>query len=138
MKNKKTVKKINKKKFTLHAIGNEQDFNYYIFDKKQEVIEKLSEMFSGVLKMKLSLLESYEDKKGNWKSKKINFEKIKDEHHRIQGYNINIRADLFLGSKKIFLILICSNKDRLKFNEELFKFFNMPKPKKFKPIEKTK
>ena len=131
MKDKKTVKKkISKKKLMLHSIGNERDFNYYIFDKKQEVIEKLSEILSKVLKIKLCLEEGYEDKKDNLEYRKINFEKIKDEHDEIQGYNVNIRADLFLGDKKIFLTIICSSKDRLKFNGELFKFFNMPKPKK--------
>ena len=137
MKDKKTVKKkTSKKKFTLHAIGNEENFNYYIFDKKQEVVEKLSEIFSKALKVNLPTYEDYEDKKGHCKAKKIYFEKIKDEHHQIRRSNVNIRADLFLGYKKIFLTLVCSNKDRLKFNEQLFKFFNMPKPEKFKPIEK--
>ena len=137
MKDKKIVKKkTSKKKFTLHSIGNEQDFNYYHFDKKQEVIKKLSEIFSGIFKVNLSLYEEYDDKKKVWKHKKINFEKIKDEHRGLGGYNVNVRPDLFFGDKKIFLTLICSHKDRLKFNEELFKFFNMPKPEKFKPIEK--
>lgn len=137
MKNKKTVKKkTSKKKFTLHSIGNEQDFNYYHFDKKQEVIEKLSEILSRVFGIDIYLYEEYKDKKGKWNSRKINFEKIKDEHRGRGGYNVNARPDLFFGDKKIFLTLICSHKDRLKFNEELFKFFNMPKSKKFKPIEK--
>ena len=136
MKDKKIVKKkTNKKKFILHAIGNEKNFNYYIFDKKQEVIEKLSEILSKVLKIPLYRYKEYTDKKGEWKNKKINFEKIKDEHNGLRG-NANIVADVFFGDKKIFLTLVCPNKDRSKFNEELFKFFNMPKPEKFKPIEK--
>ena len=129
MKDKKTTKrKISKKKFTLHAIGNMQKFNYYIFDKKQEVIEKIKKSFSDVSGIYLSLYEEYKDKKGEWKNKKVNFEKIKDEHEGLPG-NVNTRADLFFGDKKIFLTLVCSDKDRLKFNEQLFKFFNMPKPK---------
>ena len=132
MKDKKTVKKkTSKKKLILRSIGNEGDFNYYIFDKKQEVIEKLSEILSRVFGIDIYLYEEYKDKKGKWKSRKINFEKIKDEHNGLQG-----GADLFFGDKKIFLTLVCPNKDRLKFNDELFKFFNMPKPEKFKPIEK--
>ena len=78
MKNKKTIKKISKKKFILHSIGNKQDFNYYIFDKKQEVIEKISDIFSKVLGINIYLYEDYKDKKGEWNNKKINFEKIKE------------------------------------------------------------
>jgi len=136
MKDKKIVKKkTSKKKLILHSIGNVKNFNYYIFDKKQEVIEKLSEILSGTFGIDIYLYKTYKDKKGEWKNRKINFEKIKDEHDGLRG-NTSIGADLFFGDKKIFLTLVCSNKDRLKFNEELFKFFNMPKLEKFKPIEK--
>ena len=125
MENKKTVeKKTSEKKMILHSIGNVEDFSYYIFDKKQEVIEKLSKILSGALGAEIYLYEEYKDKKGKWKQIKINFEKIKDEHY---SYG---RANLFFGNKKIFLTLVCPDKDRLKFNGELFKFFNMPKPKK--------
>ena len=131
MENKKTVnEKTSKKKMTLCSIGNIENFSYYIFYKKQEVIEKLSKILSGALGADIYLYEEYKDKKGEWKQIKINFEKIKDKHNGLPGYDVNIRADLFFGDKKIFLTLVCPAKDRLKFNEGLFKFFNMPKPTK--------
>ncbi|MCK4552573.1 hypothetical protein KAT80_00010 [Candidatus Pacearchaeota archaeon] len=133
-------KKSKKKKLVLHSIGNLEKFNYnyYIFDKKQKVIEKLAKILIMDLNIEIDLYEKYKDKKGKWESRKINFKKVKDEHYGLQGYSVDIRCDLFFGDKKIFVTLNCSNEDRLKFNEILFKSFDMPKSKSSKNVKKTK
>ena len=119
------------KKIKLYSIGNEGNFNYYIFDKKEEVIEELGKTLREIFGIYISSHESYEDKKGKWKERKINFERRRD-FHEVIGYKINNkpRVDMFYGSKKIFVTIICSQKERLKFNEELEKVSLMPKPKK--------
>jgi len=118
------------KKIKLYAIGNKKDFNYYIFDKTNEVIKILSKLFSEVFKVYFKLFEEYEDKRGKWKSKDINFEKIKDSHRNVSDYDDKGRIDIFYGDKKIFVTIHCSQKRRLKFNEELAKISSIVKSKK--------
>ena len=116
------------KKIKLHAIGNDGDFNYYIFDKKNEVIIILNKLFNKIFKSGLQFYIDYENKKGNWSEKERNFEKERDSHESV-GL-INKRIDVFYGDKKIFVAINCSEKLRLKFNEELAKISTMPEPKK--------
>ena len=119
------------KKFKLYGIGNYENFNYYIFDKKQEILESLSCIFQKVLETSDILFNSeYKDKKGKWKSKKINYEKRKDCHIFVLGEKT--RVDIYLGDKKMFVAIYCPHKLRLKFNLELPLITCMPKPKKFK------
>jgi len=122
------------KKIKLYCIGNSEYFNYYIFDKKQWVIEILSKIIFDIFKLNLDLHKEFFNKKHL--VKKINFEKIKDEHESIDTMGKKNRGDIFYGDKKIFLTIHCSQKLRLKFNNELGRIGLMPKAKKFKPIEK--
>lgn len=57
------------------------------------------------------------------------FEKKKDIHKSIFGRGQEERLDIFYGDKKMFITIYCSQKKRLKFNEELFKIAEMPKSK---------
>jgi len=124
------------KKIKLYAIGNEEDFNYYIFDKKEEVIKIINKLFLEVFKTSFHLYEGYEDKRGRWRDKKINFEKRKDFYENVsRKYDGDPRIDMFYGNKKIFITINCSEKERLKFNEKLSKVSAMPKEKK---LPKTK
>ena len=111
--NNKTRKKIN-----LYSIGNDGTFNHYLFDKKQFVIESLSAILYKI--SKINLLEAYLLDK-----KKINIEKYVDVHESDSGKGLAI--DIFYGNKKMYFTIICSQKLRLKFNEELFKIAKMPK-----------
>jgi len=119
------------KKFKLCAIGNHEKFNYYIFEKKQEVIIAVANLISGLLgSSDLPLFRDYQDKNKKWRMKKINYEKKKDFH---EGFlSDKGRADIYFGDKKIFVTFLCSNRLRLKFNESLEPITYMPKPKKFK------
>ena len=114
------------KKIILHSIGNQGDFNYYVFDKKQEVIEILNK----ILVMEFNI---------NWDFsryyKKIS--KKKDVHDCII-YGDKIRADVFFGNQKIFLTINFSELLRLKFNEVLSKYATMPKYKFRKNARKNK
>jgi hypothetical protein len=123
------------KKIKLYGIGNFEKFNYYIFDKKQEVVEIISKLLYNTLGLRLDLHEEKEDGK-NIIQKEINFEKLDDEHQEIWAIGKNERADIFYGNKKIFLSIYCSLKFRAKFNERLKEISLMLKPKKFKPIER--
>ena len=118
------------RKLKLYSIGNEGDFNYYSFDKTQKVVEALSKSFKDIFDLYLDLRESYEDKNGNLNYRKIYFKNLSDVHDSLGGYDGKARIDIFYGDKKIFVTINCSAKFRLKFNEELFKYFDMPKPKK--------
>ena len=116
------------KKIKLYGVGNEEDFNYYEFDKMQRVAEKIATIVKKIFNINWEFYEGYENKKGDWINKKINIEKFKDLHDNFGGKNS--RIDIFYGDKKMFIIIHCSKKDRLKFNEELFKISIMPEPKK--------
>lgn len=123
------------KKIKLYGIGNGKKFNYYIFDKKQEVIEILSKLLHDNLGLSLDLYEE----KGEGENiirKDIKFEKLIDEHQEIWKIGKNERADIFYGNKKMFLTICCSLKLRAIFNYELGSVSLMPRAKKFKPIEK--
>jgi len=106
-------------KIKLYAIGNEENFNYYIFDKKQKVAESLSMILHKVLGVYLEFNNPEN-------TKKVNIEKYKDYHERDRAGKI--RVDIFYGDKKMFVTINCSEEDRLRFNEELFKIAEMPKP----------
>jgi len=123
------------KKIKLYSIGNDGKFNYYIFDKKNEIVKILFDIFSKVLQVNFYLEEEYHDKKERWKFKKINFEKYIDIHTASWSENGAQRIDLFFGKKKIFVSIQCDNNLRLKFNKELFKIATMSKPKKNKKIK---
>jgi hypothetical protein len=118
---------VKSKKITLHAIGNDENFNYYIFDKKQNVMELLSKILWKIFGIDPLSEDSIS-------KKKINIEKFTDIH--FSDSSNKGRLDIFYGNKKMFLSLHCSEKLRLKFNEELSKIAIMPKPKKIKSKRK--
>ena len=119
------------KKLKLRAIGNYGNFNFYIFDKKQDVAEVLSKIFKNVLGIFWRFNEEYKDKKEKWRTKKINIEKHKDFHEKVCSGKRN-RIDIFYGDKKMFIVIYSNEELRLKFNEELGKISFMPKPVKIK------
>jgi hypothetical protein len=122
-------------KIKLHEMGNAGNFNWYVFDKEQQVAEYLA-MILGTIFNTIWEFDSLEkSKNGEYLSKKINIEKYKDYHETI-GSNKKGRLDVFYGDKKMFITINCSQKERLKFNEELFKIAEMPKPTKTKKIKK--
>ena len=114
-------------KIKLYGIGNDGDFNFYTFDKSQFVIEYLSMVLGTVFGL-------------NWdfdlsENEKINFETYKDVSQTIASRK-DFHIHVFYGDKKMFLTINCSEEDRLKFNEMLFKVAEMPKPIKIKEKKK--
>ncbi len=120
------------KKFKIYSIGNDGSFNYYVFDKRQLMVEELSKMLREVFGLKLDMYDESFDKNYKLVHKKRHFEKYKDYHESLRATRNNSRADIFYGSKKVFLTVICSASSRKKFNEDLFKFCSMPEPKERK------
>jgi hypothetical protein len=114
------------KKITLHSIGNQGNFNFYVFDKRQEVFDVLDKIL--IMDFGIDLKLPYVDY--SRKIKKINVKKYTDVH--FSSGNEFFRIDIFYGNKKMFVTIHCSEKLRLKFNEALFKYSTMPKPKKIK------
>ncbi len=110
-----------KKKINLYAIGNEGNFSYYLFDKKNEVYLSLERLLN-------EIFDFYLEEFVHENNKKTNVEKYNDLHKRspINTSN-NSRVDIFYGNKKMFVTIHSSLKLRLKFNEKLFKIVNMPK-----------
>ena len=125
------------RKIKLHAIGNDGNFNYYILDKKQEAAKVLFNLFFDVLNIDWSLYERNNKPTSN---KGINIEKFKDHNINLfsSGKKNNVRANIFFGDKKMFLVILCSQKLRLKFNEELGKVSIMPEYKHKKDVKKIK
>ena len=116
-------------KIKLYGIGNEGNFNNYIFDKKQDTAEKIAKIIKVIFGINWNFYEEYETKKGKWINKKIKVESFKDSHEIIDSKK-DARADVFYGDKKMFIAIHCSQKDRLKFNEKLFKVALMSETKK--------
>ncbi|MEX0920745.1 MAG: hypothetical protein WDZ62_00575 [Candidatus Pacearchaeota archaeon] len=114
------------KKINLHLIGNEGNFNYYVFDKKQEVADRLSESISEIFDIHWDFYDINE--KGN--RRKIDVRNFKDHHESITKVGNNNRVDIFYGDKKMFVTIHCSQKLRLKFNEVLGGLVIMYKPRK--------
>jgi len=115
-----------KNKIKLYGIGNTEKFNYYIFDKKQEIAEKLAKISEKVFNLKWSFTYTQEDEK-TIRTIKINIEKYKDKHVTVS--NKNARIDVFYGNKKMFITVYCSLKLRAKLNNELKKITVMPEVK---------
>lgn len=112
----------------LHAIGNEGTFSYYIFNKEKKIFLFLSRLFNEVF-------DAFFDEAD---LKTINIENIKDSHWSLGQGLRNSRVDVFFGEKRMFFILHCSARDRLKFNNKLFKVCKMPKPHKSYKIKSKK
>jgi len=119
-------------KIKLYGIGNDENSNFYIFDKKQKVAEKLSNIIKEIFKVYWGFEKMDQNKKGEWIDKKINIEKNKDSLETISSKS-DFFIRVFYGDKKMFMIINCSEKDRLRFNEGLSKIAEMPKVKKSKP-----
>ncbi len=117
------------KKIILHGLGNEESFNYYIFDKRQKIAEEISKILYKIFKLNWDFFEEVSNK-GVYIRKKRNIEKYKDSHESIVHANNESRFDVFYGDKKMFITINCSQDLRLKFNKELFKIAKMPKHKK--------
>ena len=117
-----------KQKIVLHGIGNEGNFNFYIFDKKQIVAQNLSGLFYKILGLSWEFIDIDTGKKRN-------IEKNKDIHESLSKVGGKSRVDIFYGNKKMFISVNCTEKLRIKFNEELFKIAKMPKPKKIKILK---
>ena len=119
------------KKVTLSAIGNSENFNYYIFKKNKTLLKKLDEIFQEINNSLIPGFSYTEKLKKNKEIiKKVNIFKIKDCHKSYSKKNVKI--DIFYGDKNIFLILHCGQKTRLKFNEAIKKIVKIPKPKNVK------
>ena len=114
-----------KNKITLHSIGNEGNFNVYTFDKKQYIAKTLSKIFYNIFNLSWDLMDID-------KGKEKNIEKDKDYHENLIRVGNTSRIDVFYGDKKMFIAVHCSQKLRLKLNEELSKISKMPKPKRSK------
>ena len=114
-----------KNKIKLHGLGNDGNFNYYIFDKKKKIYFQLAKIFKELFKVHL---ETYDEK-----NREINVEKYKDFHTDSSASNLGKpRIDIIYGDKKMFVMIHCSSQLRVKFNEELLKIAEMPKPRRSK------
>jgi hypothetical protein len=117
-------------KAILYSIGNRDKYNFYILNKKNEAITPLFNSLSKIFGCGFNEYEDYKTKEGKWDLRKIDYEKLTDEH--FSDTSNESKIDIFLGSKKIFLTIICSLPKRDEFNNELFKFADMVKPKETK------
>ena len=115
------------KKIILYEIGNQGNFNYYVLDKKKDVAENLSALFSDIFEINWNF--DAPNKKGNYR--KFNVKGWTDIHQTIND-DENPKINIFYGKKRMYVTIICSQKLRLKFNEELGKISIMQKQTKIK------
>ena len=118
-------------KFKLYSIGNEGNFSYYVLDKKQEVFNILKKIFLLDFNIDWSLCHCDSEE-----NKKINIEKYTDIHEGDGDEKVQI--DIFYGKNRMYLTLICPSRFKIKFNEALFKYVEMPKPIKIKKVKRKK
>ena len=117
------------KKIIMYNIGNQDKFNYYVFEKTQNAFETLAKLFYRIFK--ISTWEIHNEKTG----KKILVKNLTDTHNGFFGKN---RLDVFYGKKKMYITILCSKKTREKINKELGRITEMPKPMKgIKPKKKV-
>ncbi len=124
-----------KKKIILHSIGNEENINYYVFDKKQEVAQEISKIFYKIFNLSINLEEEYDEKKGEFVKRKRKISKYIDYHETLSRVGKNFRIDIFYGSKRMFVVINCSQQLRKEFNESLEEITFMIKPKLRKYIK---
>lgn len=112
----------------MYSIGNSEKFNYYILKKDKDLLKDLDKLFKDLNIFSNFSVDEKKDKKGEVKLYPRNIFKLRDIHEGFEGGNK--RVDIFYGSKRIYLTLICNQELRKKFNEELSKITKMVKPKK--------
>ena len=125
-------------KIKIYSIGNQDKFNYYIFEKTKQTHKELSKLFKEIFNANWPLVEENED---NGSVKQINITKNKDFHQSLHIMCVkpkkNItRIDIFFGNKKMFITIQCSFKKRKEFNSKLGEMADLPKPKKFNKCRK--
>jgi len=114
------------KKIKLYGVGNDGEFNYYIFDKTKKIHKILDEIFRKSLGIEWPLIKERYGNNDKLIIDKINIEKYNDSHEKIgrlsnKRKNPDNRVDIFYGDKKIFVVIHCSQKERKKLNNELKK-----------------
>jgi len=114
-------------KLKLFSVGNWKDFNYYVFEKKNETIDVLAKLFVNVFELEMFL---YSDCEKTGSHEKINFENRIDVHEGM--VDDDSRVDIFYSDKKIFVTINCPEKLRLEFNQKLGEFFEMDEPSEVK------
>lgn len=119
------------KKIWLFGLGNQGEFNYYIFEKTKGAHKVLGKLFSEIFKVEWSMEKSYMDKRDNPRSRKINIERFKDFHESPEKLNFPKkevkRIDIFYGNKKMFIVVQCNTEKRKKFNNALRKIVKVPR-----------
>ena len=115
------------KKPKVYSIGNNGRINYYIFEKKNSIVTFLFKEFSKIFESYFDLYEEFKTRDGKMKTRKRNFEKLKDFH--LSNMDGNSGVNVFFGEKKIFVTINCTLPKREKFNQKL-KDFVMPKSEK--------
>ncbi len=113
------------KNIKLIGVANSENFNYYVFEKTENLLENLSLVFKEVFGVKFTISYEQQDNNGNWKIKTA--EVFKEENSELAE---KPRIEIFYGDKMVFLTIVCSNKERLKFNDALEKIADMPNLKK--------
>jgi hypothetical protein len=119
------------KKMKLLGIGNDGNFNYYIFNKDKKTITLLGKIIKKFFDIQWESKEGYHNKKDEWILVPKKMSELKDNHQQV-GSKGEVRVDVFYGDKKMFLIVHCLESQRLSFNNNLLNFFQMPKPKMHK------
>jgi len=125
-----------KAKIKLLAIGNEENYNYYILQKKLGLLDILSKALDSI-GLEFSNFNLSDDE--NNPAKKRTIKNIKVTHESYGNLiDKKLRADIFYGEKKVFMALHCSKKLREKFNGKLESETIMPKFKDNKLKKKIK
>jgi hypothetical protein len=123
-----------KEKIKLHAVGNDKDFSYYVFNKSKKVHGILRGLFLGAFDIDWPLVEERFADNDKEEILKVNIEEKKDFHEKIGGLKMgkSARIDVFYGDKKMFVTINCNSELRREFNRKLEKVAEMPEVKEKK------
>jgi len=106
----------------LIALGKEREYLFVIVAKDKQFFSWLGKLLYNSFNIIDADKIEYEDKRGNWVSKKKDINKYIDEHESYYGFSNNARIDIFYGLKKIFITVYGIKKDRECFLKNIEKY----------------
>ena len=102
-------------KINLYGVGNEKNFNFYIFDKAQKIFEILRKEFKEIFNIEWPKYLEYHNEKDEPVQELRNIKNYRDMHEhleKLKTLNRKVRIDVFYGNKRMFVIVHCDEKEK--------------------------